>query len=304
MENGNLPLIPAKNILSAYAETDGSLWFGYNYNMNLYKGCCHGCIYCDSRSDCYHVEHFDTVRAKANAIAILAANLACKRRSGVIGTGAMSDPYNPFEASHRLTRQALQCINQYRFGIGICTKSPLITRDIDLLQQISQHSPVLCKLTVTAAEDALSLQVEPHVAASSARFAAIKQLTDAGLFSGILMMPILPFLEDTAENVLGIVHRAADCGAKFIYPGFGVTLRSNQREYYYRQLDDRFPGLSRRYQSLYGDRYRCDSPKARLLFALFAKECDRLGILYQMPQIIAAYRQNDQQKQPTLFDLE
>ncbi|MEI6578779.1 MAG: radical SAM protein, partial [Eubacteriales bacterium] len=148
-----MEFIPAKTIISGYAQ--GNVWFGSNYNMNIYKGCCHGCIYCDSRSECYRVENFDTVRAKENALATIERELKSKRKTGVIGTGAMSDPYNPFEKEHELTRGALALINRYRFGVAIATKSDLVARDIDILKEISKHSPVLIKLTVTAADDAL-----------------------------------------------------------------------------------------------------------------------------------------------------
>lgn len=148
-----MEFIEAKTIISGY--TDGNAWFGNNYNMNIYKGCCHGCIYCDSRSECYHVENFDKVRAKANALALIARELKSKRKTGVIGTGSMSDPYNPFEKEYMLTRGALELIDRYGFGVSIATKSDLIMRDIDVLKKIGMHSPVLIKMTITTADDNL-----------------------------------------------------------------------------------------------------------------------------------------------------
>lgn len=145
--------IPAKTIVT---KTKSPEWFGMDYNMNIYKGCCHGCIYCDSRSECYHVENFDKVRAKENALQIIRDDLRRKVKKGVIGTGAMSDPYNPFEEKLCLTRHALELVDAYEFGIAIATKSPLITRDADILSGIKEHSPVLCKITITTADDELS----------------------------------------------------------------------------------------------------------------------------------------------------
>lgn len=294
--------IPAKTVVSNYSS--GSNWFGINYNMNIYKGCCHGCIYCDSRSECYHVDNFDTVQAKENALETIRNDLRRKVKPGVIGTGAMSDPYNPFEREHSLTRHALELIDAYEFGVAIATKSDLILRDIDILTSIREHSPVLCKVTVTTADDNLAAKVEPHVAPSSRRFEVIEALSRAGIFSGILLMPVLPFLEDSEENVLAIVRRAAECGARFIYPAFGMTLRQNQRDWYLNSLELLFPdrNLRQKYENRYGSRYQCPSPHAKALWTVFSAECDRLGILYRMGDIISGYRQGYASQQLTFFD--
>lgn len=295
-----MKFIPAKTILSSYEA--GKNWFGKNYTMNIYKGCCHGCIYCDSRSECYGVENFDEVRAKENALALLQRELRAKRKAGVIGTGAMSDPYNPFEKRYRLTRDALELIhNVPRFGISIATKSDLIIRDMDVLRSIKGHSPVLVKLTITTADDALGKKIEPNVAESSRRFSAIKELSDNGIFSGILLMPVLPFLEDHENNISEIIRLAYEHGAKFIYPAFGVTLRQNQREWYYKKLDEHFPGLKQKYIKQFGNAYECRSPKAKTLLQLFQKECDRFGILYKMADIIKGYQHGYDDQQLTLF---
>ncbi|HEX2944505.1 MAG TPA: radical SAM protein [Clostridia bacterium] len=280
--------IPAKTIISGYAANNS--WFGCNYNMNIYKGCHHGCIYCDSRSECYRVENFDEVRAKENALVLIESELKSKRRTGVIGTGAMSDPYNRFEESYRLTRGALELIDAYRFGVAIATKSDLIARDADVLESIGSHSPVLAKITVTTCDDSLCKKVEPNAPLSSARFAAIKELSARGIFAGILMMPVLPFIEDAPENVAGIVERAAECDARFIYPAFGVTLRQNQRDYFFEKLDAAFPGIKLKYIKQFGNSYRCSSPRAAELMRLFRSECDKYGLLYEMEDIISAYR--------------
>lgn len=294
-----MDFIPAKTLISAYRENDN--WFGNNYNLNIYKGCCHGCIYCDSRSECYHIDNFDEVRAKENALTLICRDIKSKRKTGVIGTGAMSDPYNPFEKKYELTRGALELINTYGFGISIATKSDLVTRDIDLLKRIKQHSPVLIKITITACDDELCKKIEPGVAASSKRFAAIKQLSDNGIFAGVLMMPILPYIEDSEENIRGIIHKAHENGAKFIYPAFGVTLRQNQREWYFDKLDKLFPGVKEKYIKAYGNSYECHSPNAKQLMSMTKQECERLGLLYKMEDIIKGYKQGYYDKQLTLF---
>ena len=262
-----MEFIPAKTIVSGYAENNN--WFGCNYNMNIYKGCNHGCIYCDSRSDCYHVENFDQVRAKENALELIYRDIKSKRKKGVIGTGAMSDPYNPFEKQLELTRSALKIIDAFGFGASIATKGTLVTRDIDILQKIQKHSPVLIKMTITNCDDNIAKKIEGNAPLSSERFAAITKLNEAGLFAGILMMPVLPFIGDNEENILGIVRRAHENGAKFIFPGLGVTLRANQRDWYYSKLEEAFPGKKEQYIKEFGDTYSCHSPRLKHLFTLF-----------------------------------
>lgn len=279
--------IDAKTIVT---RTKTTSWFGTEYNMNIYKGCCHGCIYCDSRSDCYRVENFDTVRAKKNALAIIRDDLQRKIRSGVVATGSMSDPYNPFERELLLTRHALELLDAYEFGVAIATKSPLVTRDIDILKQISSHSPTLVKITVTTAVDALCRVIERNVPPSSERFAALRELSGSGIYCGVLLMPLLPFITDSKENILGVVRLAKENGARFVYPAFGVTLRGNQQAHYYEQLEAYFPALKERYISRYANCYSCGIPNAKTLFSVFANECERLGLLYKMEDIVRSYR--------------
>ena len=288
--------ISAKSIVN---RTKDPSWFGTDYNMNIYRGCPHGCIYCDSRSDCYHTPQFDQVKAKADALRIIRDDLERKVKPGVVGTGSMSDPYNPFEETLLLTRHALTLLEAYGFGTAIATKSDLILRDVDVLTSINRTMPAICKVTITTCDDGLAAKVEPRAPSPSRRLAAVERLSAAGLFTGILMMPVLPFLEDHADNIRAIVERAADAGARFIYPAMGMTCRPGQREYFYRQLDTRFPGqgLTGRYQRRYGTRYQCVSPKARALWEVFQEECARRGLLYSMSRIVAASRRGHESDQ-------
>ena len=292
--------IPAKTIVTKTKKPAG--WFGADYNMNIYRGCSHGCIYCDSRSDCYRNTDFDTVKAKENALQIIRDDLRRKVKKGVVATGAMSDPYNPFERDLCLTRNALQLIDAFGFGVAIDTKSTLVTRDIDVLRDIQSHSPVIVKVSITAADDALSGKIEPNAASSGERFTALKELSQAGIFCGVLMMPILPFISDTPENIEGIVGQAAAAGAKFIFPAFGMTLRQGNREYYYDRLDDLFPQIKQKYVRAYGDRYQCTSPKVKSLWNLFAALCAREGLVYEMRAITQMYKHGYQSQQLSLFD--
>lgn len=298
-----LPTIPAKTIVHRNKST---AWFGTQYTMNLYKGCCHGCIYCDSRSECYGVQDFDSVRVKENALVTVRNELRAKAQTGVVATGSMSDPYNPFERDLLLTRRALELLGAYGFGAAIATKSTLITRDIDVLREIKAQAPVLCKITVTTVDEALAAKIEPHAPTPGARLAAIGQLAKNGIFAGILLMPVLPFITDTPESVRALVHAAADAGARFVYPAFGVTLRQNQREYFLQKAEEAFPGenLAARYVHRYGTRYECASPNARALWQCFTEACSKYGLLYEMRDIIAAYKQGYHTQQLSLFGAE
>lgn len=293
-------LIKAKQILSSWSS--GNYWFGCNYNMNIYKGCSHGCIYCDSRSECYQVDHFEEVRGKENSLMLLDNELKSKRKKGIVGTGAMSDPYNPFEKKYQLTRGALQLINKYQYGVGILTKSTLVLRDIDLLKKIRTHSEAMVNFTITTYDDDLCQKIEPHVSSSSDRFKAVEKLSSEGIFTGVLIWPILPFINDNEENIRNIVQKAADCGASFVIPSFGVTLRQNQRDYYYTQLDKLFPGLKQKYIHVYGNQYGCQSPNHPNLWRVFKEESKKAGLPYKMSDIILNLKKTKKIKQMSLFD--
>lgn len=296
--------IKAKTIVTN--KRDGSRWFGTDYNMNIYKGCSHGCIYCDSRSDCYGIENFNMVKPKENALEIIRNDLRRKVKKGVVGMGAMSDPYNPLEKELLLTRHSLELIYAYGFGVTIATKSDLILRDIDILSMIKEEAPVLCKITITAAEDELCKKIEPYAALSSKRFAVLKSLGENDIFAGVLLMPVLPFIEDNEDNIIKIVEKSREAGAKFIYPAFGMTLRDSQREYYYKKLNELFPeeNLCEKYIKRYGNYYNCQSPNAKGLWKVFKKMCDKYGIMYDMKDIIHSYKNKYSMSQLTLFDME
>ena len=268
----------------------GAYWYGIDYNMNLYRGCPHGCIYCDSRSNCYHIENFSIPVGKYNALAILEKELKSKRTKGVIGIGSMSDTYNPYELKYEYTRSALKLISKYNFGVSIDTKSDLVLRDLDILKEINKKNNVIVKITITTASDELSKIIEPNVCVSSIRFKTIKTLSENGIFTGIIMNPVLPFITDNEENIKKIVKLAHLCGAKFIQTYMGMTLRDNQRDYYYAKLDKYFPNLKNKYINCYKDKYNCLVLNYKRLYKIFTDECEKYGILYDMKDIIKAYK--------------
>ncbi len=295
-----MDLIKTKTILTKVKYGDD--WYGVDYNMNLYRGCSHGCIYCDSRSNCYHIDNFDIPKGKENALTILEQELAKKREKGVVGIGSMSDTYNPLEKQYEQTRGALELLSKYNFGVSIDTKSDLILRDIDLLKEINSKNNVIIKLTITTPKDDLSKIIEPHVCPSSKRFAAIKELTNNGIFTGIMMNPVLPFITDSEEDIKELVRLAHINGAKFIQSYMGMTLRENQREYYYEQLDKHFKGLKDKYIKYYGEKYNCPVPNYKRLYKILTDECDKYGILYNMTDIIKAYKKEiKENEQMSLF---
>ena len=214
--------------------------------MNLYRGCLHGCIYCDSRSDCYHMEHdFEDIEIKSNAISLLKDALRKKRKKCMIGTGSMTDPYIPLEAKLGNVRKSLQLIERYGFGFTVITKSDLILRDLDLLKSINQKTKCVVQMTLTTYDEELCKKLEPNVCTTKRRVEVLEILRDNGIPTVVWLSPILPFINDTKENIEGILQYCIDAKVYGILCfGMGLTLRSGNREYFYAQLDRHFPGLS------------------------------------------------------------
>jgi DNA repair photolyase len=267
--------IQAKVMLSHVEQPD--TWFGLKYNMNLYRGCQHQCIYCDSRSRCYQIENFSDILVKDNAVELLESELARKRVRGTIGTGSMNDPYMPVEAKIELTRRALEVIARFRFPIHVITKSDMVLRDLDFLRRINEvYSAV--SFTITTTNDRLAKKLEPGAPPPSARLRAMKILAENGILTGVTMMPILPFIQDNEENITQIVTQAHEHGASYVLSSFGMTLRDRQRAFYYDKLDRHFPGLRQRYQRQFGDQYYVPANNFEELKAVFEKLCARHGI--------------------------
>ena len=292
--------IQAKTLLTRVKSRDD--WFGLYYNMNLYRGCQHQCIYCDSRSECYQIENFEQdVLVKANVIELLRKELGGKRVVGTIGTGSMNDPYMPLEKEVRLARGALQVIAEAGFPVHVITKSDLVLRDSDLLAEISRKSYAAVTFTVTTAQDALSKRLEPGAPVSSWRLRALQTLSQGGILAGVALMPVLPFIEDTEENIQLILRLAHEAGAKYILPAFGMTLRDRQRRYYYDKLDRLFPGLRARYEKTFGERYSAAARNARHLGQVCAEMCAQLGMATKMPAFAPQKRIRGEKSQLPLF---
>lgn len=255
--------------------------------MNLYRGCSHGCIYCDSRSKCYHMEHaFEDIEVKENAIDLLAHALKHKRQKCMIGTGAMTDPYIPLEMELENVRKALSLIYENGFGFTVITKSNRILRDLDLLQKINEKTKCVVQMTLTTYDEELCRKIEPHVSTTGERFAVLKRMRDVGIPTVVWLTPILPFINDTEENLIGILELCAEAGVYgVINYGMGLTLREGNREYFYEQLDNLFPGLKERYIRTYGNRYVIESPNNRRLMEIFHQKCGESGIVHDNEQI-------------------
>ncbi|KRE33952.1 SPL family radical SAM protein [Paenibacillus sp. Soil522] len=273
--------VSAKSILIPNKYPSG--WFGIKYTMNLYRGCDIQCIYCDSRSERYGIDDFHNVTVKTNALELLRKELATKRsRESTIGTGSMSDPYTLMERKLQMTRRALEIIAEFRFPVHITTKSDLILRDLDILQHLSRKYASVA-VSITTADDELARKLEPHAPSSTERFKTLAELEKIGVVTSMTMMPILPFLEDQSENIDRLVEKAAAAGVKHIIAVFGVTLRDRQRDYFFRKLDEGFPGLSERYKRKFGNAYECRSEREDELMIRFHEVCSRNGISTRMP---------------------
>ncbi|MDE6214396.1 MAG: radical SAM protein, partial [Lachnospiraceae bacterium] len=269
--------VDAKGILSA------------QNGMNLYRGCTHGCIYCDSRSACYQFTHaFEDIEVKQNAPALLERALRSKRKKCMIGTGAMCDPYMHCEEELRLTRKCLELIDQYGFGVTVQTKSDRILRDLDLLMSIHRKAKCVVQMTLTTYDEELCRIVEPQVCTTRRRYEVLKILQENGIPTVVWLSPILPYINDTRENIQGILEYCRDAGVYgIICFGMGLTLRQGDREYYYAALDRHFPGLHERYHKRFGYDYELPSDRAGELMAYFKTFCAENHIVSNVDEIFA-----------------
>lgn len=285
--------VAAKGILSA------------RNGMNLYRGCQHGCIYCDSRSRCYQINHpFEDIEVKENALELLGSALRAKRRPCMIGTGSMSDPYIPLEMELGMTRRALELIVQNGFGVTLLTKSDRVLRDLDILQRINERSKAVVQMTLTAMDEELSRIIEPNVCTTARRIEVLHILRDAGIPTVVWLCPVLPFLTDTAENLQGILDACRSAEVKGIIQfGMGLTLREGNREYFFSALDRHFPGLKETYLRTYGYAYELPSPNERQLLRQFHAVCEDYGIWHGNDRIFRYLNTLDEKtEQLSLFD--
>ena len=254
-----------------------------HYGMNIYRGCTHGCIYCDSRSKCYQFTHpFEDVEVKRNAPELLEQALKAKRQKAMIGTGSMSDPYMHCEEELKLTRKCLEIICRYGFGAAIQTKSDRILRDIDLLEEINKRAKCVVQITLTTWDDRLCRIVEPNVCNTKRRVEVLEEMRRRGIPTVVWLTPILPFINDTTENIQAILEACAQAQVKgIICFDMGLTLREGDREYYYAALDRHFPGLKERYIRTYGNAYEIPSPDRAELMELFRSFCRENGMMYR-----------------------
>ncbi len=264
--------VDAKGILS------GS---GGHFGMNIYRGCSHGCIYCDSRSKCYQFTHpFEDIEVKQNAPQLLETALKSKRKKAMIGTGAMSDPYMHCEEDLRLTRKCLEVIEKYGFGAAVQTKSDRILEDIDLLERINKNAKCVVQITLTTYDDELCSIIEPNVCNTKRRIEVLEEFKNRGIPTMVWLSPVLPFINDTKENIGKILEECVRVSVKgIICFGMGLTLREGDREYYYAALDKHFPGLKKKYIDTYGNAYELPSPNENELMKLLKDTCQKNGIL-------------------------
>lgn len=274
--------------------------------MNIYRGCSHGCIYCDSRSKCYQMEHdFEDIEVKTNAPEMLEVALKSKRKKCMIVTGAMTDPYIPLENELQYTRKCIEIIDKYGFGIAIQTKSNRILRDIDLLKSINAKTKCVVQMTLTTFDEELCKIIEPNVCTTKERFETLKIMRDNGIPTVVWLCPLLPFINDTEENLRGILKYCIEAKVYGILNfGIGVTLREGDREYFYKKLDQHFPGMKTRYHQKYGYSYEVTSDDNDKLMRIFYNECKKYGIITGNDQIFEymhTFEDKQKSEQMSLF---
>ena len=286
-----------------YAEVKGIL--SSDNGMNLYRGCSHGCIYCDSRSKCYNMNHdFEDIEVKSNALELLENALRRKRKRCMIGTGAMTDPYIPLEHRLQHTRKALLLIEKYGFGVALQTKSARVLRDLDVLKRINEKTKAVVQITLTTADEALCKIIEPNVSTTSERFEALKTLRDAGIPTVVWLCPILPYINDTQENIRAILDMCVEAKVRGVLCfGMGVTMREGNREYFYRQLDRHFPNIKQRYIREFGNNYVVNSPKNNELMKLYHRTCSENGIMHSADEIFEYLHRFEEKNAPQQLSL-
>lgn len=277
-----------------------------NHGMNLYRGCTHGCIYCDSRSKCYQMKHvFEDIEVKINAPKLLDETLSRKRNKCMIATGAMTDPYLQIEETLCHTRKCLEIILKHGFGVTIITKSDRILRDLDLLEQINNQTKCVVQMTLTTYDEELCKVVEPNVCTTKRRFEVLKILQQHNIPTVVWLTPILPFINDTRENIEGILNYCIDAKVYgIICFSMGLTLRDGNREYYYQKLDEKFPGLKEQYIKTYGNSYELNSPDNHKLMALFRRICSQNNIEHNVNHCFSYLKEFGQKDQFTQISLD
>ena len=276
-----MQFVDVKGILSAHN------------GMNLYRGCTHGCIYCDSRSKCYGFTHdFEDIEVKQNAPELLEQALRSKRKRCMIGTGSMCDPYMHCEEELQLTKRCLEIIERYGYGLAIQTKSDRILRDLDLLKSINEKAKCVVQMTLTTYDEDLCRILEPGVCTTKERFKVLEIMRDNGIPTVVWLSPILPFINDTRENLEGILDYCVRAKVRgIICFGMGMTLREGDREYYYGALDRHFPGVKEIYQRKYGYAYEITSDRNEELMEIFTDTCRKNGIMYDVGACFAYLRE-------------
>ncbi|RGG92014.1 radical SAM protein [Ruminococcus sp. AF16-40] len=273
--------------------------------MNIYRGCQHGCIYCDARSKCYPMNHrFEDIEVKENAPELLENALKRKRRKCMIGTGAMSDPYIPLEKELKLTRRCLEIINRYGFGVTVQTKSASVMRDIDLFTKINDKSKAVLQMTLTTADESLCRIIEPNVSVTKERFETLKAFHENGIPSVVWFSPFLPFINDTKENIDGLLKYCIDAKIRgIICFGIGLTLRDGDREYFYSRLDKHFPNMKERYIYTYGNSYQLTSSNNNVLMNRISEVCRNHGIMFGVENVFSyLHKFESKAEQLSLFD--
>ncbi len=276
----NPEFIQAKSILSPLKNGPDN-YFGIAYSMNIYRGCQHGCIYCDTRSKIYGVGDLSHIRIKENALNLLEHNLKRIKQKNTVGTGSMNDPYMPIEEKYNLVGKALKIIERYRFPVHIITKSNLVLRDAETIKSIGDTYSAVT-FTITTASDELSKKIEPGAPVSSQRLQALNTLRNMGIYAGVVITPVLPYLTDSSENIKKIIHAVAKSGGQYIMAWMGLTQREGQREYFHDQLKKIYPGMEKKYQALFGQKYNCPAPGADLLYKTYKSYCESYGIQTRM----------------------
>ena len=277
--------------------------FCQDYVLDLYEGCDLGCIYCDSRSQCYRIKEFDIVKGKKDCISILNSELRNKKKKGIIAMGLLSDPYNHCEKDEMLTREALKIIAKYGFGVVIHTKSDLVLRDLDLLKIINDNYVAIVNVSISTSNDLISSKIEPMACVSSKRFEIVDKCKKEGLISGITMKPVIPFVTDKIDDLKQFIKIAHESNSDYIFTDMKLTLRDKQRDYFLNQIEHSFYGISYQYRRTYNNRYHCETLKWKENYEYLKNQCNKYNIIYNIDDLkYLIQKQKKDYIQLSLFD--
>ena len=233
-------------------------WFWCRYTINPYSGCEHACVYCDARSEKYylHPDLDNVVYVKTNVKQMLDKRLKNARTllPDVVGLGGVCDAYQPAEAEYKNARNILEVLYKYKYPVFMVTKSTMVMRDLDLYSKMAEEYYSTITFTITSFDEEIVNFLEPHASPSKERIEALKDIKEKHpkIQTGVCFMPIVPYFEDSDENLEDVISQTKKANCDFILFAPGMSLRDSQAQFFIRKLkDSKYSNLLKKMLDLY-----------------------------------------------------